>query len=841
MNKKFLSAILFGALMVTSTGTFVSCKDYDDDIENLQTQIYANSAAISELKNLVQNNDYVTGVEVSGSNLVVSFKNAGTKTLALPKDEKGSLCKVVDGVLYIDGTATDIKVCETPVVEEGEFLPAVKIENGEWAVLQEDKTYASTGIAASSIAIAENTKGGYTLTVKDAEGVETEVELPATKVITNLEAGSVAADGKFENAITVYYGAKVKDINNNKDLTFNGKTYGKNTYLLSQDATLSAIVNPLDADATKYEFKLVNSKGDAPFVISDIKQNVTAEDKPISRANTANQGVWDMTLTYADATEVAVSGSYALTTETVNGTVASPYDLALTATKVTSVTTTALAEVSGNCNTDIDLRKSFNEKDWAKYIVDYYFEIPDKTAAASAGVSLNGNMIKRTINSTLTYTNVKVYFLLVDGTVTSGENITVNFKQVAPTQTLADIEWTINDTNKTVYLSLNSIQAQLAGTQDSDIPTIANIGSTWADGTAFTEASVVVNGYNYGKANSDYDAAHNIAFDPTWITSLSTQLLSKNADGTAYENASTIQKEMFAKFTFDETTAFPGEYIVKLGFKKVGEVAGNYTLVVPVKVTIKAPAQTIVKYENYFTGDNAVAYGTADGSYAKYQLTELFKTTGLTFTETVVKDANNVAYTAWITTAPEIKVPVYSYAQNADNTVSVGSAHEFTASIIPFGNVHIQKTEYKFNLTIKSAISEGEFSSTASKTIETSVPVKFFANEFNGVDVYGDKFYIAETYEYDKNGNLSKVNRKDNRITSITIEPADDNAKDYLTIGSAFGNEAGEKPAAEYFTVERKSGLTQLVEDTTCKINVTILDKWGIKTTTTVTVVLKKF
>ena len=29
MNKKFLSAILFGALMVTSTGTFVSCKDYD--------------------------------------------------------------------------------------------------------------------------------------------------------------------------------------------------------------------------------------------------------------------------------------------------------------------------------------------------------------------------------------------------------------------------------------------------------------------------------------------------------------------------------------------------------------------------------------------------------------------------------------------------------------------------------------------------------------------------------------------------------------------------------------------------------------------------------------------
>ena len=35
MNKKFLSAILFGALMVGSTSTFVSCKDYDDDIDGL--------------------------------------------------------------------------------------------------------------------------------------------------------------------------------------------------------------------------------------------------------------------------------------------------------------------------------------------------------------------------------------------------------------------------------------------------------------------------------------------------------------------------------------------------------------------------------------------------------------------------------------------------------------------------------------------------------------------------------------------------------------------------------------------------------------------------------------
>ncbi len=49
MNKKFLSAILFGAMLVTAIGTFVSCKDYDDDIENLQSQIDNLSSSSSSL------------------------------------------------------------------------------------------------------------------------------------------------------------------------------------------------------------------------------------------------------------------------------------------------------------------------------------------------------------------------------------------------------------------------------------------------------------------------------------------------------------------------------------------------------------------------------------------------------------------------------------------------------------------------------------------------------------------------------------------------------------------------------------------------------------------------
>lgn len=39
MRKKYLSALLFGALLFASAGTFTSCKDYDDDIKNLQSQV----------------------------------------------------------------------------------------------------------------------------------------------------------------------------------------------------------------------------------------------------------------------------------------------------------------------------------------------------------------------------------------------------------------------------------------------------------------------------------------------------------------------------------------------------------------------------------------------------------------------------------------------------------------------------------------------------------------------------------------------------------------------------------------------------------------------------------
>ena len=39
MNKKFLSTLLMGALFIASVSVFTSCKDYDEDIQNIQQQV----------------------------------------------------------------------------------------------------------------------------------------------------------------------------------------------------------------------------------------------------------------------------------------------------------------------------------------------------------------------------------------------------------------------------------------------------------------------------------------------------------------------------------------------------------------------------------------------------------------------------------------------------------------------------------------------------------------------------------------------------------------------------------------------------------------------------------
>ena len=275
MNKKILSAILFGTLMVTSAGTFVSCKDYDDDIDNLQGQIDANKAGIEELKKLIGEGDYVTNVTKDGDNIVVSFKNAGDKTIEL-KDEVGSICKVENGELYIDGKATGIKIsADAPVTE---FKPAVKVEDGKWAVLQADGTYKTTGIPATGVTVSGSQTEGFILTFVNAEGEETVIELPtAASRITSLSVNKGEETTVKLNKYTFDITAEEKKAWEKAT----GKTVTSAKFIVADNAEnkVSVRVNPVDVDATAIEFVAINGKNEVlpnvTFVANEDKNYAT--------------------------------------------------------------------------------------------------------------------------------------------------------------------------------------------------------------------------------------------------------------------------------------------------------------------------------------------------------------------------------------------------------------------------------------------------------------------------------------------------------------------------------------------------------------------------------------
>ena len=273
MNKKFLSAILFGALMVTSTGTFVSCKDYDDDIDNLQTQIDKNSTAIAELKALLGDGNYVTNVTVSGQNLVVTSKN-GTSTVALPECEGGVQAEVKNGELYIDGAATGIKVAA------GE---AVKVVDGEWAILQADGSYKSTNIPASGVAVAGDEKEGYVLTIVDAEGVETKIELPTAAS----SISSLSLNNGNEVIYTLdYFKFAPTDASKKSWKTATGKEVGAASEIYFSEEGAGLRVNPVTVDAKEIDFTLVNGKNEEfPLVVLN-----AAEDKAYTSTTRAAYG-----------------------------------------------------------------------------------------------------------------------------------------------------------------------------------------------------------------------------------------------------------------------------------------------------------------------------------------------------------------------------------------------------------------------------------------------------------------------------------------------------------------------------------------------------------------------
>ena len=411
MSKKFLSAILFGALMVTSTGTFVSCKDYDDDIDEINGKIDKIETTLSELESKIGDKGVssVTFDEKTGVLTVVDGTGSHTYTIKTTAPSVEKTVVTVDGKnLKVDGKVI------------GQLGDTVEVKDNELYV-----NGKATGIKVGKYAILENDADGmYTITLPDANGEMKTIKLPkATSGMMSVTANeatftakSIASSapdgiawGKAPGAIT-WKGAK--------------GNIAKGQLLLGRYTEGEVTVVPSSYNLGAQTLKLVASDGS----VAPVTVTATANNDLIygERAASAN-GNWTVAITMdetvtadniatAFATEVesqAKNVKYALS---VNGDLVTGYEFvidtdedpeatALEATKIkvggvegtddaktASGTPLAISDFKLGTNEIIIEDKAADNAD-AHKVYDAYLEIGDIDKAGRYGVTVNGMKI----------------------------------------------------------------------------------------------------------------------------------------------------------------------------------------------------------------------------------------------------------------------------------------------------------------------------------------------------------------------------------------------------------------------------------------------------------------
>lgn len=88
MNKKKVFSYLFiGLLAAGATGTMTSCKDYDEDIQNLQKQITENANAIKAINDLIKEGSVIKSVDPVENGVKVTLSNG--KDFTIKNGENG--------------------------------------------------------------------------------------------------------------------------------------------------------------------------------------------------------------------------------------------------------------------------------------------------------------------------------------------------------------------------------------------------------------------------------------------------------------------------------------------------------------------------------------------------------------------------------------------------------------------------------------------------------------------------------------------------------------------------------------------------------------------------------
>ena len=275
MRKKYLSALLFGALLFASAGTFTSCKDYDDDIDNLQTQVDGIKADLEDLQAQISAGKWITNVTSIEGGFTVTFSDGQSFNIVNGKDGQNGQDGAAgaagapgtqwtigeDGFWYKDGEKTEYKAA---IDSEAGKIVVPEIKDGVWYVANEEGELEATEYKANgaTYAVAE-ANGGFTIYAPTEDGKEMlEIYVPgAAGSITSMTAELRVEGTSDKFTINQYtFAPSDKDKKTWEDMT--GTKVTTNKYILSSNDKIGLRVNPVNVDASDIDFVLINSKNE---------------------------------------------------------------------------------------------------------------------------------------------------------------------------------------------------------------------------------------------------------------------------------------------------------------------------------------------------------------------------------------------------------------------------------------------------------------------------------------------------------------------------------------------------------------------------------------------------
>ena len=311
--------------MVSSTGTFVSCKDYDDDIDRIDKELTDLKSQIAALQSKIDAGKYITSVDKTDKGLTFTLNDGSsyevTNGVNGEKGEKGDGNKLTidkDGQWLIDDEPTGwycAKKGETATV----IVPEVGAD-GYWYFVNKEtgKLEKSTYKAAPVSAVEAD--GICTLTVVNPDGTTTVVKLPTTAAsITEIEfvgytdangdfhafsaADQNMADNKYIMSYSPFYATQDyswKWTDADETQKVEGKIAAKTAIVALEGRSLVVRVAPLSADASKLSFSLVNSKlAEAPITLGEVKVSIRPRacfSPSYNKVKSQTKHVWLLTL-----------------------------------------------------------------------------------------------------------------------------------------------------------------------------------------------------------------------------------------------------------------------------------------------------------------------------------------------------------------------------------------------------------------------------------------------------------------------------------------------------------------------------------------------------------------